>query len=55
MSTHVKEHCRTPRKIFKSKGTLWMCSCGKVWRLTGNHSMTDYERTTEAVERAWGA
>lgn len=31
MSGHVKEHCNTPRAIFKKVGTVWLCTCGTAW------------------------
>ncbi len=30
---HVKEHCRTPGTFMRRVGSVWVCDCGKVFRL----------------------
>jgi hypothetical protein len=46
MTGHVQSHCATPRKFLKPTGYLWLCDCGRAWRLT--HYIDPFESG-----RAW--
>lgn len=37
MSHHI-EHCHKPSTFLRRKGSIWACSCGKLWRIYVNYS-----------------
>lgn len=31
--SHVGEHCRLPRTVFRGVGEVFLCTCGQLWTL----------------------
>lgn len=29
--SHIREHCKKPRYLFRRRGSLWACNCGQMW------------------------
>ena len=33
MTGHVEEHCKPPWTWFRRTGSVWACTCGKIYRM----------------------
>jgi len=44
VSGHVDDQCKPPWTIFKRAGTLWMCTCGKIYKVTWVYAFGDSAR-----------
>jgi hypothetical protein len=31
--SHVRDHCATPWAWWRREGTVWACSCGRLYRI----------------------
>lgn len=50
MAGHVIEHCDLPRTWFRRAGSVWACSCGKLYRITYVGAYDSVIKTWEVVE-----